>query len=132
MQPLSGIKVIEAASFVTGPFAAMLLCGLSIAIKQVAFVEGAYFGLAFLWLLRRQGDSPANLALTAVAMVAIGLLPNLAGIAGYALAGPAALDDAPGDFCNCWMCLGTRRAHDPHTGRARRGCPCSICCRRMQ
>ena len=33
---------------------AMLLCGLSMTIKQVAFVEGIFFGLAFLWLLWRR------------------------------------------------------------------------------
>lgn len=73
-------------------FTAMLLCGLSIWIKQVAFVEGAYFGLAFLWLLRRRGDRSSVLLLTAVAMVLVALLPNLVSLAGYALAGQSALD----------------------------------------
>ena len=41
-----------------GPMAAMLLCGFAMTIKQISFIEGAYFGLAFLWLLQRRGMMP--------------------------------------------------------------------------
>lgn len=70
----------------------MLLCGLSMTIKQVAFVEGMFFGLAFLWLLWRRGLSLGRLMLIATAMVIIALLPTALTLGGYALAGRAALD----------------------------------------
>ncbi len=72
---------------------AMLLCGLAIIIKQISFVEGAYFGLAFLWLLHRRGESWAAMAVTGASMIAIALLPYALSLAGYALAGPSALND---------------------------------------
>ena len=72
---------------------AMLLCGLSMTIKQVSFVEGGYFGLAFLWLLHRQGTRTASLLVTGGAMVAVALLPTALALGGYALAGREALDD---------------------------------------
>ena len=72
---------------------AMLLCGLSMTIKQVSFVEGGYFGLAFLWLVRRQGERTVALAITAAVMVAIALLPTAVALGGYALAGPDALHE---------------------------------------
>lgn len=83
---------LEASKIRLRAFGAMLLCGLSIWIKQVAFVEGAFFGLAFLWLLWRRGERPGALAITAIAMIAIALAPNLGGLVGYGLAGQAALD----------------------------------------
>ena len=82
----------EASNIRLHAFGAMLLCGLSIWVKQVAFVEGAFFGLAFLWLLWRREERPGALAITAIAMIAVALAPNLVGLAGYGLAGQAALD----------------------------------------
>jgi 4-amino-4-deoxy-L-arabinose transferase-like glycosyltransferase len=70
---------------------AMLLCGLSMAIKQVAFVEGAYFGLAFLFLLRRAGQSWGSLGKAAALMIVVALAPTVIGILSFALAGPGAL-----------------------------------------
>jgi len=70
---------------------AMLLCGLAMTIKQVSFIEGAYFGLAFLWMLKRQGCGWAAVGLTGVAMILVALLPTALCLAGYALAGDAAL-----------------------------------------
>jgi hypothetical protein len=70
---------------------AMLLCGLAMTIKQMSFVEGAYFGIAFLWLLRRQGASWAPIAVTGLAMIVVALLPYCLTTIGYALAGDAAL-----------------------------------------
>ena len=72
----------------TRAFAAMLLCGLAMTIKQISFIEGSFFGLAFLWLLHRKGVSPASLAASGLAMIAIALLPTALSFAGYALAGP--------------------------------------------
>ena len=71
---------------------AMLLCGLAMSIKPVAVVEGAAFGLAFLWLLLRRGVTYAHLAVTAIAMIAVALLPVLLPYLGYALAGDDARD----------------------------------------
>ena len=72
--------------------AAMLLCGLAMSIKPVALVEGAAFGLAFLWLLLRRGASHRNVALAAAAMVTIALLPVVLPYVAYALAGDHARD----------------------------------------
>lgn len=70
---------------------AMLLAGLAMTIKQISFVEGAYFGLAFLWLLRRVGCSWAALVATGLVMTVVALLPYGLTMAGYAVAGDAAL-----------------------------------------
>ena len=71
---------------------AMLLCGLAVAIKPVAVVEGAAFGLAFLWLMNRRRVTTAALAVTALAMMAIALVPVLLPYLLYAAAGEAARD----------------------------------------
>ncbi len=71
--------------------AAMLLAGLAMTIKQISVVEGAWFGLAFLWLLRRLGASWAEMAASAAAMAFTALLPTALMMGGYALAGEAAL-----------------------------------------
>ncbi|MCL6697181.1 hypothetical protein LZ496_00045 [Sphingomonas sp. NSE70-1] len=72
---------------------AMLLCGLAMTIKQISFIEGAYFGLAFLWMLKRNGCGRGAVALTGAAMVVVALLPTLLCLAGYAVAGEAALGE---------------------------------------
>ena len=71
---------------------AMLGCGLAISIKQVAAVEGAYFGLAFLWLMRRKGAALPSIAASAALMILVALLPTLIPLAVYAAAGPAHLE----------------------------------------
>ena len=73
-------------------FAAMLLCGLAMTIKQISLVEGSFFGLAFLWLARREGASVGWIASTALAMIAIALAPTVLSLVGYALAGAGALN----------------------------------------
>ena len=70
---------------------AMLLCGLAMTIKQISFVEGAFFGLAFLWIMKRRGCSWPATAVTGLAMIFVALLPTILCLAGYALAGEAAL-----------------------------------------
>ena len=73
-------------------FAAMLACGLSLAVKPVALVEGVFFGLAFVALLHQTGVRPLRIAATALAMLAIALLPTLLPLLIYALKGRAAFD----------------------------------------
>ena len=82
----------QVRSIVQRALLAMLLCGVAITVKQVAFVEGGFFGLAFLWLLWRRDMPLVRLALTGTAMVVIALLPTALTIGGYAIAGRAALD----------------------------------------
>jgi hypothetical protein len=67
--------------------AAMLLCGLSMTIKQVTVVEGVCFGLAFLWLLHRNGADRLSIILTGALMIFVALLPTGLALAGYAAAG---------------------------------------------
>ena len=77
-------------SILPSAFAAMLLCGLAMTIKQTSFVEGAFIGLAFLWLLRRSALRPLALAGTGAAMVAVALAPTFLCFLAYWLQGPAA------------------------------------------
>jgi hypothetical protein len=71
---------------------AMLAAGLAISIKPVAVVEGIFFGLAFLWLLKRKGAAPIALVGTGAVMVLIALLPTALPMIGYAALGDEALD----------------------------------------
>lgn len=71
---------------------AMLLCGLTLTIKPVSVAEGLFIGLAFLWLLHRQRERRATIAVAGAAMVAVALLPSLIALAAYAAKGPSALD----------------------------------------
>ena len=94
---LAGLALITSVGL--GPAAirgraltAMLASGLAIAIKPVAAVEGAFFGLAFLWLLDRARLERQIILRTAIAMIAVALIPTLLPLAGYALAGNAPLD----------------------------------------
>ncbi|MDQ3144877.1 MAG: glycosyltransferase family 39 protein [Pseudomonadota bacterium] len=78
-------------------FAAMLLCGLALTIKQTSAVEGMFFGLTWLLLMHRRGERPGRLAITATVMVALALLPTALCFAAFAMAhpsAPAALFDA--------------------------------------
>ena len=66
---------------------ACLLAGLAIQIKWTPAFEGAAFGIAHLYMLRRQGAAwPATCAATLLWIVA-GLLPTLAVVAWYAVHG---------------------------------------------
>jgi 4-amino-4-deoxy-L-arabinose transferase-like glycosyltransferase len=77
-------------SILPSAFSAMLLCGLAMTIKQTSFVEGAFIGLAFLWLLHRSATRPLALAGTGLAMVAVALAPTFLCFLAYWLQGPAA------------------------------------------
>ncbi len=71
---------------------AMLLCGISLTIKQSSVFEGMFIGLAFLWLARRQNVSQRRLAMLAALMIALSLLPSAVALSVYALRGEEALD----------------------------------------
>lgn len=70
---------------------AMLLSGLALVIKQVSIAEGIYFGLAFLYLMRRSGLPNRHIARSAVAMMVIALLPTALGIALFSVRGEGAV-----------------------------------------
>jgi len=80
-------------AIVRSSFAAMLLCGLAMTIKQTSFVEGAFVGLAYLWLLHRAGTGRLATAATGMAMVAIALAPTALCFLAYWLQGPAAAQE---------------------------------------
>ena len=80
-------------SILASAFAAMLLCGLAMTIKQTSFVEGAFLGLAFLWLFKRAAMRPLELAGSGVAMVAVALAPTALCFLAYWLQGPAAAQE---------------------------------------
>lgn len=70
----------------SGTFAC-LLAGLAIQVKYTPAVEGAFFGLAHLWFLRRAGAQWPALARAAAGWALVGLAPTLAAVAWYAAAG---------------------------------------------
>jgi hypothetical protein len=67
--------------------AACLLAGLAIQVKYTPFVEGAAFGLAHLFFLRRAGGRWLPVAAAALLWVVLGLLPTLLAIAWFAARG---------------------------------------------
>ena len=69
---------------------ACLLAGLAIQTKYTPAVEGAMFGLAHLYYLRRAGADLAVSAATAFLWLTLGLAPTLAVIGYYHHLGPAA------------------------------------------
>ncbi|WP_037493604.1 hypothetical protein [Sphingomonas sp. PAMC 26605] len=69
---------------------ACLLAGLAIQIKYTPAVEGALFGIAHLYYLRRAGAKPVSLAASGLFWLALGLAPTLAAIGFYWQLGPAA------------------------------------------
>ena len=71
-------------------FLAMLLCGLAMTIKQTSFVEGAFFGLAYLWLMHKSAMRPMAIVGTGLAMVTVALAPTALCFLAYWLQGPAA------------------------------------------
>jgi hypothetical protein len=70
--------------------AACLLAGFAIQTKYTPAIEGAFFGLAHLWYLRRAGGRWPVIAGAALLWVALGLAPTIIPIALYAMRGPAA------------------------------------------
>lgn len=72
--------------------AACLFAGLAIQTKYTPVVEGAFFGLAHLWYLRRAGGSWAAMAGAALIWAILGIAPTAAIAAFYYAHGPAAFD----------------------------------------
>lgn len=82
----------EEKSLPKAAYVALALCGLSIAIKQTALVEGCWFGLTFLALMIRRSPRILPLIRTALTMIGIALLPLGLSVAGYYLASQEAGD----------------------------------------
>ncbi|KQS01562.1 hypothetical protein ASG11_18105 [Sphingomonas sp. Leaf357] len=72
--------------------AACALAGLAIQTKYTPAVEGAFFGLAHLWYLRRAGGSLPTLALSALLWIALAIAPTAAVALDYWRRGPAVFD----------------------------------------
>lgn len=87
---LKSAAISETRAIGRQALAAMALSGLALVIKQVSVAEGVYFGLAFLYLLRRAGMRPAKLVQFGAIMIATALLPTLVGAALYLTQGEAA------------------------------------------
>lgn len=68
-------------------FAAMALVGLALQIKYAAVFEGLFFGLWLLWREWRTGRGPVRVALVALPLAGVALLPTLAVWAAYAAMG---------------------------------------------
>lgn len=69
---------------------ACLLAGLAIQTKYTPAVEGALFGLAHLYYLRRAGGKRGALVASGLLWLGLGLVPTLAAIGFYWQLGPAA------------------------------------------
>lgn len=69
--------------------AACLLAGLAIQTKYTPLVEGAFFGLAHLWFLRRAGARWAAIAGAGAIWAALGIAPTAVVVAIYYERGPA-------------------------------------------
>ena len=80
------------AAIVGSGAVACLLAGLAIQIKYTPVFEGAFFGLAHLWYLRRAGASLALTASAALLWMAIGAAPSLVVIGFYQGLGQRAFD----------------------------------------
>ena len=72
--------------------AACLLAGLAIQTKYTPVVEGAFFGAAHLWYLRRAGATLPLCLGAAVLWMALGILPTGLIVADYWRRGPAVFD----------------------------------------
>ena len=70
--------------------AVCLLAGLAIQTKYTPAIEGAFFGLAHLWYLRRARGRWPLIAVAALLWMMLGLAPTIIPVALYALRGPAA------------------------------------------
>ncbi|HEY0957665.1 MAG TPA: hypothetical protein VGE05_00150 [Novosphingobium sp.] len=64
-------------------FAAMMLGGLAITVKQTALFESGFLGLVVVYYMVRSGVSAVRITLTIVACALLGALPTLTVAAGY-------------------------------------------------
>jgi len=69
--------------------AVCLLAGLAIQTKYTPAIEGAFFGLAHLWYLRRAGGCRPLIASAALLWMMLGLAPTIIPVMLYAMRGPA-------------------------------------------
>ncbi|MEG3124861.1 ArnT family glycosyltransferase [Sphingomonas sp. GB1N7] len=72
--------------------ATCFLAGLAIQTKYTPAVEGAFFGLAHLWYLRRAGGTLPMIALSALLWIALAIAPTAAVMVDYWRRGPAVFD----------------------------------------
>ncbi|KQN29135.1 hypothetical protein [Sphingomonas sp. Leaf38] len=79
-------------TIVASGIVACLLAGIAIQLKYTPMFEGAFFGLAHLWYLRRASTSGYQTAGATAAWALMGLLPTLAAIGWYHARGAAAFD----------------------------------------
>ena len=86
---LDAIRASDQSAFLRRGFAAMLLAGLAIFVKQTAFPEGGFFGLCLLWSLWTRTRSPARVAGLGLAFAACGIAPTAAAFVAYAAMGHA-------------------------------------------
>lgn len=79
-----GEREASAGKRFAGGFAAMALVGLALQIKYAAVFEGLFFGLWLLWREWRAGRGPVRVAVAAVPLAGVALLPTFAAWAVYA------------------------------------------------
>ena len=82
-----GERETSAGKRFAGGFVAMALVGLALQVKYAAVFEGLFFGLWLLWREWRAGRGLMRLALAAVPLAGVALLPTLAAWAVYAAMG---------------------------------------------
>lgn len=82
-------RVRAADAIVANGAAACLFAGLAVQTKYTPVVEGAFFGLAHLWHLRRAGAGPVRLAGAATLWAALGALPTLLVVGWFRWRDPA-------------------------------------------
>ncbi len=80
------------SAIVTSGVVACLLAGIAIQLKYTPMFEGAFFGLAHLWFIRRAGATWSGIVGATAAWALMGLLPTLAAIGWYHAKGAAAFD----------------------------------------
>ncbi len=78
-----------ARAIVVNGAASCFLAGLAIQTKYTPAVEGAFFGLAHLWYLRRAGGGWPLVALAGLLWVTLAIAPTAAAVLDYARRGPA-------------------------------------------
>ncbi|WP_010161780.1 ArnT family glycosyltransferase [Sphingomonas sp. PAMC 26617] len=78
-----------ARAIVVNGAASCFLAGLAIQTKYTPAVEGAFFGVAHLWYLRRAGGRWPVIGLAALLWVTLAIAPTAAVVLDYARRGPA-------------------------------------------
>lgn len=89
----AALLTLRALDLPTGPqflrtgAAAMALAGLALAVKQIAVVEGCFFGLVLVWTIWRRTGAIAPASRAAFLFAAIGAAPTAAAFLAYAALG---------------------------------------------